>query len=206
MRKILVLLCACLVTTGCDKIQSLAGAQPGATSTSHSMPTKMTYEINLTSPDNALKTWWRYKNASSQFHKDVCLYMLDEMAGVDTYAKVSTGEVLESKLSYETAKKCDTDIYDHEIKEIKQETETRAIAFVKVTNATPSPKVPTERETKIRNEGEELKYLIEKVDGNWLVAQVYTYDKNYALLGRDSPWEKKYKLDSDLYPMYIFEY
>lgn len=193
VKNLAAVLVSCLVLSGCDQVAKLAeAAKP--------LP-KLEYEVNLSSPDNALKSWWNYLDAKAKYFNNRCLAAKEEMKELLTFRNVSTGEMITSQTS--TASVCQQTVFSREIKEIKQETDTRAIAFVKVTNATPTRLEPTATEEKRRNEGEEYKYLIEKVGTDWKVAQVYRYNSSYKYLNLDSPWVKEYKEYQPSYPVYV---
>lgn len=194
VKSLTAVLASCLGLSGCDQVAKVAeAAKP--------LP-KLEYEVNLSSPDNALKSWWRFLDARDKLVQKDCIEYDKIAAEVMTFGKVSTGEVaqaLSSRLG-----NCELTVYNREIKEIKQETDTRAIAFVKITNATPSTVDPTPEQKKRRIEGEEYKYLIEKEGAEWKVSQVYEYESSYKYLDLESPWNKAYKEYQPSYPVYVF--
>lgn len=208
MRKAIAVLPFCLILTACDKVTAIFGtsASPQApASTVASAPKAATvgynFEINNQSPDQALKTWWRYLDTEAEIDYARCESYVEEHADDFDVANVATGEVEQSIKS--RMKNCFRAVYNREINEVKQETETRAIAFVKVTNATPSNASRTLDDEKRRNKGEQFKYLIEKTPSGWKVAQVYQYSDTNRLIGRDD-WQKQFTPYVESFQIYVF--
>jgi hypothetical protein len=159
------------------------------------------FEINTQSPDQALKTWWRYLDARSAINLSRCQDFIKEHANDFDVGNVATSEVeqaLKSRMPI-----CLNTVFNREINEVKQETETRAIAFVKVTNATPTTASHTIDDEKRRNKGEQFKYLLEKTPSGWKVSQVYQYSDTNKLIGRDD-WAKQYTPYVETYQTYVF--
>lgn len=91
--------------------------------------------------------------------------------------------------------------YWREIQEVKVETDTRAVVHALVKDITPIPAgaVPTENDKVWRAEGLRGKYLLEKTEDGWKVAQVYEF-KKYA---SDGPgWSEVYTQTMDSAPSY----
>ena len=187
MRKALALLPLCFVLTACDKVSSAFGT--GAPSKAPAAAVSYDFEVNTTSPDQALKTWWRYLDTKEAVELARCQSFAQKDADEFHLDSVSTGAVKQSVNSSRT--ECWRSVYDREILEVKQETETRAIALAMITNATPSSAEGTSDQQVARKMGTHFKYLIEKTDGGWKVAQVYRHDESNVLSG-DDEWEKQY--------------
>ena len=98
---------------------------------------------------------------------------------------------------------CSSDIFEREIREIKLETETRAIAFVKIRNVTPSTAAHTESQEESRLRGEEYKYLIERSKEGWKISQVYKYSETNKYINKEL-WGKEYTPYIESYPSYVF--
>lgn len=199
MRKALALLPLCLMLTACDKVSSAFGT--GSPSKAPAATIGYDFEINNTSPDQALKTWWRYLDTESAIGLARCEAYTREHAGDFDVAKVATGEVEQSVKSRNSV--CSTSVYDREILEVKQETETRAVALVKIINATPSSASRTLEDEKRRNRGERFKYLLENTADGWKVSQVYQYDDASRYTG-GSDWPKQYTPYVETYQTYVF--
>lgn len=187
MRKALSILPLCLILTACDKVSSAFGT--GSPSQAPAATVSYDFEINTTSPDQALKTWWRYLDTKDAVELARCQSFAQKDADGFDLASVSTDAVAQSVNSSRTL--CWRSVYDREILQVKQETDTRAIAFAKIINATPSSAEGTSDQQLARKMGAHFKYLIEKTDGGWKVAQVYRHDESNALSG-DDEWEKQY--------------
>lgn len=188
---------ATLAIAGCDQISSVIGKS--SNKVEPELPrVEIDFEANLTSPDNALKSWWRYIDAKIEANNNRCKTVYQKMIIKDGYSKVATGEVQEALASNKV--KCNKTTYAREILEVKVETETRAVALAKITNSTPTTVTPSAGEEKRRAEGEKYKYVIEKVGTDWRIAQVYEYT-SYK-----EEWTPQYKVREDYYPVYITEH
>jgi hypothetical protein len=187
MRKALAILPLCLSLAACDKASSVfgTGSQPQAPAATVGYD----FEINTTSPDQALKTWWRYLDTKEAMEYARCQSFVRKDVDEFDVAGVSTGAVEQSVNSSRAV--CWRSLYDREILQVKQETDTRAIAFAKITNATPSSSTGTSDQQRARKMGAHFKYLIEKTEGGWKIAQVYRHDESNVLSG-DDEWEKQY--------------
>jgi hypothetical protein len=210
MRRTLLLLPLFLSLSGCDKISAVfgennapnkdsAGAAPMKAPV-ESDDYEYKFEINTQSPDQALKTWWRYLDAKADMEVTRCTANLAKVVNFDV-SRITTGE-MEQALNSRTLK-CLGSVYSREITEVKQETETRAIVFVKITNVTPSTASHTSEQEKRRSQGEQYKYLIEKTSSGWKVSQAYLYSSTNKLVGRED-WEKSYAPYVESYPTYVF--
>lgn len=212
MRRAFLLLPLFLSLSGCEKIANAPGANPGNTTSSPATPTvqapvpaeKFVYkfEINTGSPEQALNTWWRYLGAMAAVADANCEKIIKERSDEFDVSRVATGEVVQSFKS--RGRLCTKTVYKREIIEIRQETETRAIATVKVTNVTPSSVSHTEEDEEARNKGVQLRYLVEKTLNDWKVSQVYQYGVSNTLIGKDE-WAAQYGPYPESYPIYVLD-
>ena len=196
--------------TGCDKITQILSALNTSTEsiTSSVKPDKEepkttnNIEINIESPDLALKTWWRYLDQQEDLSVLDCKKS-KEAAKVGKFdvSKISTGE-LEAALK-SRVNNCNKETFEREIRKVKLETETRAIALVTIRNSTPSTAAYTEKEEEERLKGEEYKYLIERSKEGWKIAQVYHYSETNKYLNKEL-WGKEYTPYVESYPTYVF--
>lgn len=126
---------------------------------------------------------------------------------INTYlGQVAKGDVLAVRTPKQS--ECRTEVMAREIDEVKTESETRAIVFATIKNATPVPTgaVLDQIETKWRSSGFKFKYLIEKSEGQWKVAQVYRYDESNKYVNKDL-WEKAYvPSDKPHVPSYVAQF
>jgi hypothetical protein len=184
-----------MAVSGCDQISSVIG-NPG-NSKPQVPQIDNNFEVNLSSPDNALKTWWRYIDAKAASEQKLCTDFYKDINLKGGFEKVSTGEVSESLVSNKI--NCTRSTYAREILEVKVETETRAVALAKITNSTATTVAPTIDDEKRRAQGEKYKYVIEKVGNEWRIAQAYEYT-TYK-----SEWTPKYQVSKDYYPAYVYD-
>ncbi|MDN3224172.1 hypothetical protein [Pseudomonas nunensis] len=211
MKRALLLLPLFLSLTGCEKIADVLGVNKANTIPSSSAaPVQAAalndtyaykFEINTQSPDQALKTWWRYLDARASANFSRCQFYIKQHANDFDVSTVSTGDVEEALKS--RVQGCAITVYSREITEVKQETETRAIASVKIINSTPSSASHTVEDEKRRSKGEQYKYLIEKSSSGWKVSQVYKYGDSNKLIGKDD-WAKEYTPSVESYQVYVF--
>jgi hypothetical protein len=212
MSRALLLLPLFLSLSGCDKISVVFGEKNAPNKDySGAAPMKAPvesdgyeykFEINTQSPDQALKTWWRYLDAKAEMAVSRCTANLGKEEVKFDVSRITTGE-LEQTLNSRPLK-CISSVFSREITEVKQETETRAIVFVKINNVTPSTVSHTSEQEKRRSEGEQYKYIIEKTSSGWKVSQAYLYSSTNKLLGKED-WGKSYSPYVESYPVYVFE-
>ena len=189
MRNLFFMLAAALLLTGCDKLQSLTGDQA---------PTgQLVFEVNVSSPDNAVKTWWRYLDAVAKSTHEFCLFESGRGNKKDMLRTIATGEIESIRSGFG---RCEEDVYGREILEVKQESDTRATLLAKITNETPTNLVPTAEEAELRKQGKTFKYLLEKDESGWKVAQVYQANPRYVILKQGDPWISIYKTYDKSYP------
>ncbi|MEO6248545.1 MAG: IMS domain-containing protein [Sphingomicrobium sp.] len=83
-----------------------------------------------------------------------------------------------------------------EIKEVKEETPTRAIVIANIRNITAIPDGATvdDFDKKRRADGEDFKYELTKEKSEWRISQVYSFDDI-----EKHDWEVKYKDDDGPY-------
>lgn len=140
--------------------------------------------IDITTPDRALKSYWQGKDAVSKFHKDWQANHIKEIN--DSKQKIGfdpktlmTSDVLASQIERDKPNNFQHTEYSREILDIKQDTESHATVLVKIRNITPAPEGVTisVSDQASREEGKKLKYILEKETDGWKLAQIYTLDK-----------------------------
>jgi hypothetical protein len=182
---------------------ALAGCSEDKTKSNTAVPTTEKFSIRTGSPDEAVKSWWAVHDEENKIAIDVCREerakqkkLLSE--GVE---KVATGNLL---AMYKWLG-CTTYSYDREIDSVKVESETRGLVFATIKNSTPIPEgiTASEYEKESRMNGEKFKYLVEKVDGQWRVSDVYVFDKFNS---KGDIWRSVYRdLSKQPYPSYVPE-
>lgn len=153
--------------------------------------------IDLKSPDNAVKSVWVVLDENLRLDKKMCedigdfrTKLIEEM--LQNVKQVSNGAMLE--YYKKNAHKCNYSTYSKEILEVKLESETRAIVFAKIKNITPIPegyKLDVD-ELKSRDIGEKYKYLLEKDSQGWKVVQAFTLSEYAEKSGIDT-WYTNYE-------------
>lgn len=199
MNRFPVAIALLLALAACDKKTAEVTSAP---SVSNSVP-KEKLAVDLSTPDSALKSWWRYQDERTARSFEECKDYLKRHEGeTKGYAVYIQGTMLE-KLSEKRG--CTLLRYARDIQEVKVETETRAVAFAMIHNVTPIPEgaVPDELDGKWRKEGRSFKYLLEKKNGLWLISQVYEANSYPA----NMPWKPSYEpSDKPLYPAFVSPY
>ncbi|WP_367372251.1 hypothetical protein [Pseudomonas lini] len=191
MKRLVAVSLIALATTGCDQINRKMAEHFQKASL------EMEFDKDLSSPDNALKSWWRFLDADDQRSYESCQkYFENQPAREKYYSAFTTGDVLSVKTNQ--IRDCRLDSYSREIQEVKQETETRAVVLATIKNTTSSSMNPTETEKADREKGSTYRYLIEKDSSGWKISKVfklstYSFDKN-------DPWKPEYKRHPDYYP------
>ena len=214
MKQTLAIVFVALNLTACQKSDveisppsvpaALTATAPASAAASSSTSVADLIVIQTSSPDQAVKTWWRYIDLIEIENNNECKKMLLFSANHLTYLpRVSDGEVLAAR----TPKKdgCEADVFAREIDEVKTESETRAVVFSTIKNASPIPigAEADDLDKKWRAAGFKFKYLVEKIGQEWKVTQVYRYDETNRILKKD-PWEKLYKgNDKPRVPAYV---
>lgn len=148
-----------------------------------SEPTKMrlsppSLQIDASTPDRALKSYWQLMDNFWLSHNSWLKASFDSL-DLDAYrphfATLATGNISAFYDRRSKPKAQPLDRYEREILEVKQESASRAVVFVKIRNVTPLPEgaVLSERQTRNRHDGFDVKYVMEKDSDGWKVADVY---------------------------------
>ncbi len=196
--KIVTTVIAALLISGCEQSQDVATVKsPPSTSPA----TAPTVAPDISTPDRALKSYWRAKDAFRKAQFDWQVRKVPELQSLTNKISIdikslTTGDVLSFhegvwKKAYEQPY-IHPDEYSREIEDIKQDTESRATAIVRVRNSTPIPEgvVVSDSDKKRRDEGERLKYVLEKDSSGWKLAQTYKFEAYPASLEGKDQWRK----------------
>ena len=141
--------------------------------------------------------------------KDLCMDRLSYESkfkeNVNEVAKKLTTDLVLAHFQ-PSAGKCEQDSYSREITEVKTESETRALVFAKYKNISQIPKgsVPTERDEKIRSEGYQLKYVLEKEVDGWKISKIYQESYLSKLMDKELTWDEKFIPLSSPYRSEVF--
>jgi hypothetical protein len=123
-------------------------------------------KLDLTTPDRALKSYWAMQDLTWQ----------DDASRSDPSATrlaplLTGGAEADLKAPHTTL------VLDRDILELKQESDSRASAVVRIRNATPPPAgaVTTEYINNSREKGDRYKYVLEKVNAEWRVSEIWAF-------------------------------
>lgn len=196
MKKFIAISLAIVAISGCDQVERAVSDHYAKSSL------ELVFEKDLSSPDNALKSWWKYLDAVEKRQFENCGKYLERTSSRENYySGFTTGEAF--NVNSNRLKGCVLDTFSREIQEVKQETETRAIALVKIKNTTQSSMTPSADDKAAREKGAIYRYLIEKEKGEWKVSQVYKFS-TYSF-DKNDPWQPEYKRYPDSYPSGVYK-
>ena len=210
MRTALLLSVFALHIAGCNKSAEQSGGSAGtapSTKPSASVASARIESllVQSSSPDQTVKSWWRYLDLVELENIASCNKASAEQppAHLRYLAQIADSELL----SYKTPKAggCVLDSFSRDIDEVKTESETRAIVYATIRNATAVPPgaEADEQDKKWRTAGFKYKYLVERTNGAWKISQVYKYDEVNKYLKKDV-WEKLYELSTGpRYPAFV---
>lgn len=204
-----IALSAALALAGCGPTDPKppAAAAPAAAPAAVSKITFPTVDVQTASPDQAVKSWWRYVDALAAFRESECKKHPPSpewsQATTALLTKLADG-VLLAAMTPSGAQGCQEWTYEREIDEVKMESETRALVFARIKNSTPlAPGAqPDQFDTKQRAEGYRFRYLVEKSGGQWKVAQIYEFNEAHKALGSDM-WRKRYDTPKPAVPIFV---
>lgn len=145
----------------------------------------------MDSPDNAVKAWWKWWDAREALGEKFCIVRNEafQEAEKTTLMRVVTADAA-SRLGSSTSV-CKRDTFRRTIDEVKKESETRAIVFATIYNAAEPPPGTEESVLQEAKKGRKFKYVVERVDGRWLIADVLAR----SLVARENEdlWDRLYR-------------
>ncbi len=166
MKRFLIFGAAFAALSGClDK-------DPADNGLSKTMESISTIETSANSPDAAVKSWWRIKDASALASMEVCknnqrlaepvFKKLSTLADEDMLVRGKCGDVPLS--------------FDRQITKVEVQSETRAVVFSRIKNITPPEKgsVLSDEAKKAKDAGEPFQYVLERKDAasSWKIAKI----------------------------------
>lgn len=221
MYKTLTIILVSLCISACDKFPSALA--PSGTISSSAAPPPLSVAIDSSrsgdstnkleaiviqtgSPDQVVKSWWRYLDLTEAVSTKLCKESQNKpLPDHHKYIpQITTGDLLAERMDLKVD--CVQEEFSREIKEVKSESETRALVFAIIKNATPIPPgaEPDKTDLKWRSDGFQFKYLVERDGNEWKIAQVYRYDDAAEYLKKE-PWEKIYSTsDKPHVPALVF--
>ena len=151
-------------------------------------------DIQTTSPDLAVKSWWALFDAWAQDRYNECLAADGRQSSIYKDAPaIATGEML---ATLSQRRPCEKESYSRDIDSVNVETETRAVVLATVRITTPIPPGAS-LNVEERKAGERFRYVVEKTDGKWKLAMVYRNQGGRS----DRSWEKVYETRDTPYVM-----
>ena len=165
MKEIAFSLAICLVVLpGCSNPDA-----PGAKAKADAAET---VQVDLATPDKALKSYWAVRDAVRKKHeKLVDGWKKDFLAAADQLSSVAHSAVFEFKdgLGFET--------FSRDIIDVKIESESRAVVVAVIKNTTPIPAgaEPSKFDEERRRDGQRYKYVLEKGQTGWRVAEIWEW-------------------------------
>jgi hypothetical protein len=163
--------------------------------------------IDLSTPDRALRSYWKAKDDLRR--KEHAVWFKARRQHSFDLGTLLTAD---AQTNYEHLQKADTPVteYNRDIIDVKQETESRAVIIAHVKNATPFPPgaVLTEKNEKRRAEGERIRYVLEKTSAGWKVSQAYRFSEYRSKYENKDPWEPLFSRPdpADAVPVFVNAY
>ena len=130
---------------------------------------------DLSSPDRALKSYWAMQDWTRKTDvsdEELARYAVRRKEWLEAMTLVLTGEELSDKQKVPSPT---LEEYERDILEVRVETDTRAVALVRIRNVTPVP-VGAEMSRiseQQRLNGDQYRYIIEKTAVGWKVSEVW---------------------------------
>lgn len=153
-------------------------------------------EANLSSPDNAVKSWWALTDAIAKLENDECNRESSRQTSVRharrQLAAGNTKEYFQQKPS------CRIESFDRSIERASVETETRAVVIANIKNSTKLPEglALSKFSKEYVENGVNYKYVLTRESSNWYIEEVYKYNSTNLSLKKD-PWVREYKYDKN---------
>lgn len=127
------------------------------------------------SPDAAVKSWWRVKDAGAVLEMEVCKANISQAAPYfEKLARLSTEDVHSDRTCMDAPTK-----FDRQILKVDVQSDTRAVVTAQIRNVTPPEEgaVLDADDKEAKAEGSPFQYLVERKDksSDWKIAQVSRY-------------------------------
>lgn len=194
---LLVPVLAALLLAGCgNQANTSATASPKTEQAADVPPPPV---IDTTTPDKAVKSLWAtidWSKAVNQARLDRYQPTADEMALKRLEAQLSVPAIASPKVE-----KTQRQQYSREILKADVETESRAIVMAQIKNVTPfsADTVLSKYQLKAREQGERVKYVLEKNAGSWQISEAWEW-KDYS-----NEFTKSRPIEGKAYPIYVFD-
>lgn len=146
--------------------------------------------VDVSTPDKALRSYWSTMDSVRAYRRQVYEESVPKLATVDA----ALNKVLAPPLMkvFAASKDGAPETFSRDIIEVKVESDSRAVVQAVVKNTTPIPAGAdvTRQDEEARRHGEPYRYILEKGEGGWRVAEIWEWEK-YMQQG----WRKRYPDD-----------
>ncbi|MFJ4397478.1 hypothetical protein [Pseudomonas sp. NPDC089396] len=156
-------------------------------------------KINAESPDMAVKSWWRLRDAEIALDNELCQYGLKRAKNYSQkVSELSTEEIF-------TGPRCPKSVmtFDRKITNVEVQSDTRAVVTAQITNTTaPEDGASLDYDDrKAKEQGDPFRYVLEREgkEGKWKISQVLNMP-SYA-----RKWEEVFKQPAPLNNRWVYE-
>jgi hypothetical protein len=156
----LLILALCVTASSCTK-ESVPEAQVARA------------QIDLSTPDKALKSYWAVRDENRQRREVTYSKIRGDLATEEKrLADVASSELWRRQVPSAT------ETFTRDILDLKVESESRAVVAVNVRNSTPVPAGAelTKYDEERRRDGELYRYVLEKGQRGWQVAEIWKWE------------------------------
>lgn len=162
--------------TGCNANNQSASGVAGSSKIASKENTMVEAEvqIDLTTPDKALKSYWAVRDVVRKREHSLTQEGIPKFVELQAPLKQVTSGMIVKDFQYAPT---EMEKFSRDIEDIKVETESRAVIVAILKNITPIPvgaevsKYDEER----RREGERVRYVMEKDQTGWRVAEIWQW-------------------------------
>jgi hypothetical protein len=187
---------AALALAACDR-----GPDKAAVSSTTAAPADIPApEIDVSSPDRALKSYWAVKDhLRTVMHRDD---KKDHDRWLDRRAVLGRVTTATFKKAEEQPSRDGADTFQRDVIEVKVESDTRAVILTNIRNTTPIPPGAEASRSQLqeRETGNRYRYVMDKDKDGWKVAEIWDWD-DYITKG----WRKRQPDDGKpLFPSWTF--
>jgi hypothetical protein len=167
MKTIIAALISVVCVAGCET--KVGGA------TTPSKELDQPVELNFTSPDLAVKSWWKLRDIKEAADASHCKAHQDLIKASKYLKQVREATTGLAQADQTTPYSCNVSTYSRDITSVKVESDTRAVVFATIKASTPIPAgvTPTNEQQVSRDRGFQYKYVLAREGKSWKVEQIY---------------------------------
>lgn len=156
-------------------------------------------DVSANSPDVAVKSWWRVKDAGAVMYVEACKSLVKtEAPYLAKLSELSTPDIYSGRNCSKTP-----DTFDRQITKVEVQSDTRAIVMAQIRNTTPPDEgaVLSEDDKARKEAGEAFQYVLERngIGEDWKIAKV----SNMPSWARD--WEVLFKKPKPSTNRWVYE-